>query len=1293
MQVHPLVALNVTTLRLHQSLEKNDDSSVAHIAIDVSRDSSYMVIADPEEGKISHLDLNTRNYTKLFQDGNCDYLIPGHMGPSQRTWQPWFAERICSDVPVPSSHARFLHPTSVRIAPSGAFWLVADSKAHRIRRVHVATGYVDTVAGTGQASVILYINPDVSGKRFLAGGLSGDGGLAVHAHLNEPWDVAILEDDEEIFLIADRKNHRVRLVTRGIITTVAGIGLHHALNGSRDCIPASQAELTEPAGVDWLPGGRRAFIVADTQWIRLVDENNYIQTLLQARHQSLMLARVLPIGSELYASFILKCNEARPKLCSDTMSNCYAGCQTQTVGGSTCQPWGREMVALFPRENLNNNFCRFLPTPDGQGGFTGGRDIWCYIRGHNRNWEICKPKGEDRKSSRLVFDRRGSSINKVLIPNKTTFCRQHSAPGHFLLRVDPPRWEDRPENASAKEVLTHAAAVTVVGTSAFAIDKNGGEVFHMTWQPYSCSATMPEYHPGAGPDSPCCACEAGLYADREKQNCQTCDAGFYCDGKQKKECGAFQTTSHVARGYRCDNSTCHREASSDHICSGNTDGPDRYEHVDGVTCKCHNDEHSVLPGTICLRSPDSSSQDCCTCDHDTYSESSTCRPCPTGVACPASWQRETHRLRIRNGYWAQNTGSNRYNIYRCHQEAHCWWSGYAQLWNASYWRNCQEAEGSAWYSCSLGKPFDFSLGGKPDVCHGLQREGFRCGRCKPDYIEQGTKCTSCGKANKATPVLTLLINLALMLRFHAFFNNPKQSSATASYMMTNAASSLVNFLQEYSLLALINIDWPHVFVLDDLLRLLPQFTFTIVPIECWLGNSFAVRFIWSLLRPVQVFVMMCMLWAALTSTAFLRKRLPEKLPEALERRVHKTAAKYLKGWLKDVRTFKMEKNKVMNTLGFFICALYVALIRLPMSLIQTKPAWVSAMPQQDGTFSQEDPLEKYPDVTFLSDEWWPMLYPGIAGFLCWSIGVFALHAYVTWHAPQSFTTDAVFRARRKYFFAKYREDRYWFGLISMFFALLLNLAIYVLSQIGDRKLRTFQVQIVFCIVMCNVGFLTFTSPYKNVLNTKLDCALKIVMIWILTVSSTETSMLGSVEHLFSFVLVGGLIAVACLAVLLSLMYASFLPYRWEKHYDDYSIALGYLTQSLFSRLDELRGKTLLAVIKTLSPTEREHMMSSLLFLEKGLNLRPPKDTQEDLIPTPEASLNGSGSISAFMRRSFGSSTGQGNPQFNISAAVQEGGRRSSLLRLGDYLRDGNFSLSLTSGDFRRSARSSISSSN
>ena len=75
-------------------------------------------------------------------------------------------------------------------------------------------------------------------------GYSGDNGLAVNAELHDPTAIAV--DRSGNVYIADRENNRVRKITSGIITTIAGTD---SAGFSGDGGQATDAKLSEPDGL------------------------------------------------------------------------------------------------------------------------------------------------------------------------------------------------------------------------------------------------------------------------------------------------------------------------------------------------------------------------------------------------------------------------------------------------------------------------------------------------------------------------------------------------------------------------------------------------------------------------------------------------------------------------------------------------------------------------------------------------------------------------------------------------------------------------------------------------------------------------------------------------------------------------------------------------------------------------------------------------------------------------------------------------------------------------------------
>jgi sugar lactone lactonase YvrE len=143
-------------------------------------------------------------------------------------------------------------PQALAIGADGTIYL-ADTSNNVIRAV--SNGVIATIAGTGKAA------------------FSGDGGPAIAASLAEPNALAL--DSSGALLIADSGNHRIRRVSNGIITTVAGNGTQ---GFSGDGFIATAAQLDTPSGIAL--GASGSLFISDTHnhRIRVVDSTGIMNT-------------------------------------------------------------------------------------------------------------------------------------------------------------------------------------------------------------------------------------------------------------------------------------------------------------------------------------------------------------------------------------------------------------------------------------------------------------------------------------------------------------------------------------------------------------------------------------------------------------------------------------------------------------------------------------------------------------------------------------------------------------------------------------------------------------------------------------------------------------------------------------------------------------------------------------------------------------------------------------------------------------------------------------------------------
>jgi uncharacterized protein (TIGR03437 family) len=154
----------------------------------------------------------------------------------------------------PAAAASLSLPSGVAADGAGNVF-IADILNNRIRQVNPG-GTISTVAGNGIQSY------------------SGDGGPATSAELFWPGGVAV--DNAGNLFIADTVNDRIRKVSGGTITTVAGNGTY---GYSGDGGPATSAELRGPSGIAVDNAGNLFIADAANSVIRLVNPAGTITTV------------------------------------------------------------------------------------------------------------------------------------------------------------------------------------------------------------------------------------------------------------------------------------------------------------------------------------------------------------------------------------------------------------------------------------------------------------------------------------------------------------------------------------------------------------------------------------------------------------------------------------------------------------------------------------------------------------------------------------------------------------------------------------------------------------------------------------------------------------------------------------------------------------------------------------------------------------------------------------------------------------------------------------------------------
>jgi len=176
-----------------------------------------LYIGDQQNFRVRKIDLED-NITTIAGNGVQGY--GGDGGPAIDASINWEA----GSNPEPSGS----------LAVGGGVLYVADTLNHRIRAIDLASGTIETLAGTGEV------------------GLSGDDGPAAEATLDQPRGLEIGPDGD--LYLADTNNHVIRAIDldSGVIRRVVGTG---ELGIGDEGAPALESKLRRPFGLEFDPEG------------------------------------------------------------------------------------------------------------------------------------------------------------------------------------------------------------------------------------------------------------------------------------------------------------------------------------------------------------------------------------------------------------------------------------------------------------------------------------------------------------------------------------------------------------------------------------------------------------------------------------------------------------------------------------------------------------------------------------------------------------------------------------------------------------------------------------------------------------------------------------------------------------------------------------------------------------------------------------------------------------------------------------------------------------------------------
>jgi len=169
----------------------------------------------------------------------------------------------------PAQSASFAGPAGIAVDGSGNVY-VSDAVSHLIRVV-TPDRQVNTVAGSVPAGTV---GKDGSIALGVPEGGFADGG-ALEARFNKPAGIAV--DSAGRIYVADKDNHRIRMIANGVVSTLAGGRFEGTLDGQ-----GGAAQLAFPVGLALRSDGSIVFSEQGQFAVREVTADGTVRTLVKA---------------------------------------------------------------------------------------------------------------------------------------------------------------------------------------------------------------------------------------------------------------------------------------------------------------------------------------------------------------------------------------------------------------------------------------------------------------------------------------------------------------------------------------------------------------------------------------------------------------------------------------------------------------------------------------------------------------------------------------------------------------------------------------------------------------------------------------------------------------------------------------------------------------------------------------------------------------------------------------------------------------------------------------------------
>jgi len=360
----------------------------------------------------------------------------------------------------------------------------------------------------------------------------------------------------------------------------------------------------------------------------------------------------------------------------------------------------------------------------------------------------------------------------------------------------------------------------------------------------------------------------------------------------------------------------------------------------------------------------------------------------------------------------------------------------------------------------------------------MNSEGIGCAVCKDAFFPEKGGCGKCrGIAGQKWSAILCNLFLVTCLCLGVFHKSKKVPG-----VHTISVGIIISFVQSVSVVVAYGISFPT--DVDDGVAK-PSKTFEVdlsiidVPLECILPSGFLARFTLQSLWPLMLFVGFLNIYVFTRIIKFLSLQVWGDKAESPE---------MLLVFYKDIIDkiswyWPAHQCDIVNAMCMAYNGLFITITKISMSLFKFKE-------HPGGQYT----VHSHPGVLEGSPEWWSAVPISLCCIGILSVGSLSAMLYIVVVAPDRICVDDDFRRKYCSVWNKFDPQTWWFLLVQLSFAVMLNLVPVVIPNIRVQLLCAVTICLCYMLVAFNL------KPWKYHLSHVTDIITKLGLIGFILLS-------------------------------------------------------------------------------------------------------------------------------------------------------------------------------------------------